>query len=138
MPGVLVPDVELASKNDPLWPEEDEPWPTEYLCHTVHVQPTGITDGEKLAETTGIFDSDVNIARLGRWSDSTLYGPVTWSGEAYGLKIELSPAQTMTTGDGVLGESLLRRFQESEGYVNPFSFWDQDEEEPPSDDPCPA
>ena len=131
-------DVELASKNDPLWPEEDEPWPTEYLCHTVRVQPDGsYWTVEKLAETTGIFDSDVNIARLGRWSDSTLYGPVTWSGEAYGLKIELSPAQTMTTGDGVLGESLLRRFQESEGYVNPFSFWDQDEEEPPSDDPMP-
>ncbi len=131
-------DMKFKSNDDPLWPEEDEPWPVEYLCHTVRVQPDGdYWTVEKLAETTGIFDSDVNIARLGRWSDSTLYGPVTWSGEAYGLKIELSPAQTMTTGDGVLGESLLRRFQESEGYVNPFSFWDQDEEEPPSDDPMP-
>ena len=123
-------DVELESQSDPLWPEEGEPWPVEYLCHTVRVRPDGdFWVVEKLAETTGIFDADVSIAGLGRWSGSMLYGPVTWSGEADGLKIELSPAQTMTTGDGVLGEDLLQRFQESEGYKNPLSFWESSEEE---------
>ena len=131
-------DMKFKSNDDPLWPEEDEPWPVEYLCHTVRVQPDGdYWTVEKLAETTGVFEGDVSLAGLDRWSGSALYGPVTWSGEADGLKIELSPSQTMTTGDGVLGQSRLRRFQESEGYVNPFSFWGQDEEETPSDDPMP-
>ena len=131
-------DMRFKSNDDPLWPEEDEPWPVEYLCHTVRVQPDGdYWTVEKLAETTGVFEGDVSLAGLDRWSGSALYGPVTWSGEADGMKIELSPSQTMTTGDGVLGQSRLRRFQESEGYVNPFSFWGQDEEETPSDDPMP-
>ena len=131
-------DMKFKSNDDPLWPEEDEPWPVEYLCHTVRVQPDGdYWTVEKLAETTGVFEGDVSLAGLDRWSGSALYGPVTWSGEADGLKIELSPSQTMTTGDGVLGQSRLRRFQESEGYVNPFSFWGKDEEETPSDDPMP-
>ena len=131
-------DMKFKSNDDPLWPEEDEPWPVEYLCHTVRVQPDGdYWTVEKLAETTGVFEGDVSLAGLDRWSGSALYGPVTWSGEADGMKIELSPSQTMTTGDGVLGQSRLRRFQESEGYVNPFSFWGQDEEETPSDDPMP-
>ena len=131
-------DMRFKSNDDPRWPEEDEPWPVEYLCHTVRVQPDGdYWTVEKLAETTGVFEGDVSLAGLGRWTGSALYGPVTWSGEADGLKIELSPSQTMTTGDGVLGQSRLRRFQESEGYVNPFSFWGQDEEETPSDDPMP-
>ena len=60
---------------------------------------------EKLAETTGVFEGDVSLAGLGRWTGSALYGPVTWSGEADGMKIELSPSQTMTTGDGVLAVS---------------------------------
>ena len=131
-------DMKFKSNDDPLWPEEDEPWPVEYLCHTVRVQPDGdYWTVEKLAETTGVFEGDVSLAGLGRWTGSALYGPVTWSGEADGMKIELSPSQTMTTGDGVLGQSRLRRFQESEGYVNPFSFWGKDEEETPSDDPMP-
>ena len=131
-------DMRFKSNDDPRWPEEDEPWPVEYLCHTVRVQPDGdYWTVEKLAETTGVFEGDVSLAGLGRWTGSALYGPVTWSGEADGMKIELSPSQTMTTGDGVLGQSRLRRFQESEGYVNPFSFWGQDEEETPSDDPMP-
>ena len=131
-------DMRFKSNDDPRWPEEDEPWPVEYLCHTVRVQPDGdYWTVEKLAETTGVFEGDVSLAGLGRWSGSALYGPVTWSGEVDGMKIELSPSQTMTTGDGVLGQSRLRRFQESEGYVNPFSFWGQDEEETPSDDPMP-
>ena len=131
-------DMRFKSNDDPLWPEEDEPWPVEYLCHTVRVQPDGdYWTVEKLAETTGVFEGDVSLAGLGRWTGSALYGPVTWSGEADGMKIELSPSQTMTTGDGVLGQSRLRRFQESEGYVNPFSFWGKDEEETPSDDPMP-
>ena len=131
-------DMRFKSNDDPRWPEEDEPWPVEYLCHTVRVQPDGdYWTVEKLAETTGVFEGDVSLAGLGRWTGSALYGPVTWSGEADGLKIELSPSQTMTTGDGVLGQSRLHRFQESEGYVNPFSFWGKDEEETPSDDPMP-
>ena len=131
-------DMRFKSNDDPRWPGEDEPWPVEYLCHTVRVQPDGdYWTVEKLAETTGVFEGDVSLAGLGRWTGSALYGPVTWSGEADGLKIELSPSQTMTTGDGVLGQSRLHRFQESEGYVNPFSFWGKDEEETPSDDPMP-
>ena len=83
-------DVEIASENAPLWPEEDEPWPTEYLCHTVHVQPDGgYWTVKKLAETQGLFDG-IFGTDLSDWHESLLYGPVTWSGEANGVSIELS------------------------------------------------
>ena len=97
-------DVELASKNDPLWPEEDEPWPTEYLCHTVHVQPDGsYWTVEKLAETQGLFDG-IFGTDLSDWHESLLYGPVTWSGEANGVSVELSHTTCLESGGGPLGE----------------------------------
>ena len=102
-------DVELASKNDPLWPEEDEPWPTEYLCHTVHVQPDGgYWTVEKLAETSAVLEE-------GWYSEHQLYGPVTWSGEAEGISVELSHTTTTTTGAGPLRLASLRDYQEENG-----------------------
>ena len=102
-------DVELASKNDPLWPEEDEPWPTEYLCHTVHVRPDGdYWTVEKLAETSAVLEE-------GWYSEHQLYGPVTWSGEAEGISVELSHTTTTTTGAGLLRLASLRDYQEENG-----------------------
>lgn len=102
-------DVELASKNDPLWPEEDEPWPTEYLCHTVRVQPDGdYWTVEKLAETSAVLEE-------GWYSEHQLYGPVTWSGEAEGISVELSHTTTTTTGAGPLRLASLRDYQEENG-----------------------
>ena len=102
-------DVELASKNDPLWPEEDEPWPVEYLCHTVRVQPDGdYWTVEKLAETSAVLEE-------GWYSEHQLYGPVTWSGEAEGISVELSHTTTTTTGAGPLRLASLRDYQEENG-----------------------
>ena len=102
-------DVELASKNDPLWPEEDEPWPVEYLCHTVRVRPDGdYWTVEKLAETSAVLEE-------GWYSEHQLYGPVTWSGEAEGISVELSHTTTTTTGAGPLRLASLRDYQEENG-----------------------
>ena len=114
-------DVELASKNDPLWPEEDEPWPTEYLCHTVHVQPDGsYWTVEKLAETQGLFDG-IFGTDLSDWHESLLYGPVTWSGEANGVSIELSHTTCLESGGGPLGEETLEAYWNADSWVfDPF------------------
>ncbi len=114
-------DVELASKNDPLWPEEGEPWPTEYLCHTVHVQPDGgYWTVEKLAETQGLFDG-IFGTDLSDWHESLLYGPVTWSGEANGVSIELSHTTCLESGGGPLGEETLEAYWNTDSWVfDPF------------------
>lgn len=114
-------DVELASENDPLWPEEDEPWPTEYLCHTVHVQPDGgYWTVEKLAETQGLFDG-IFGTDLSDWHESLLYGPVTWSGEANGVSIELSHTTCLESGGGPLGEETLEAYWNTDSWVfDPF------------------
>lgn len=121
-------DVELASKNDPLWPEEGEPWPTEYLCHTVRVQPDGgYWTVEKLAETQGLFDG-IFGTDLSDWHESLLYGPVTWSGEANGVSVELSCVQTLESGTGAMGRGLLQIYRES-SVSDIFSFLDGSGEE---------
>ena len=114
-------DVELASKNDPLWPEEDEPWPVEYLCHTVRVRPDGdCWTVEKLAETQGLFDG-IFGTDLSDWHESLLYGPVTWSGEANGVSIELSHTTCLESGGGPLGEETLEAYWNTDSWVfDPF------------------
>lgn len=110
-------DVEIASENDPLWPEEDEPWPTEYLCHTVHVQSDGgYWTVEKLAETQGLFDG-IFGTDLSDWHESLLYGPVTWSGEANGVSIELSHTTCLESGGGPLGKETLEAYWNTDSWV---------------------
>ena len=102
-------DMRFKSNDDPLWPEEDEPWPVEYLCHTVRVRPDGdYWTVEKLAETSAVLEE-------GWYSEHQLYGPVTWSGEAEGISVELSHTTTTTTGAGPLRLASLRDYQEENG-----------------------
>ena len=111
-------DVELASKNDPLWPEEGEPWPTEYLCHTVHVQPDGgYWTVEKLAETSGLCEKGLEESPLNQHSSAPLYGPITWSGEANGVSVELSHTTCLLNTREVLGlDSLHDYFDRSSSF----------------------
>ena len=87
-----------------VYPREDgAPWPVEYLCHTVHLLPDGpYWTVEKLAETEGLLENGFYNIQL------PLCGPVTWSGEANGLRLEVSAAQILETGDGFLGRERLR------------------------------
>ena len=102
-------DMRFKSNDDPRWPEEDEPWPVEYLCHTVRVRPDGdYWTVEKLAETSAVLEE-------GWYSEHQLYGPVTWSGEAEGISVELSHTTTTTTGAGPLRLASLRDYQEENG-----------------------
>ena len=102
-------DMKFKSNDDPLWPEEGEPWPVEYLCHTVRVRPDGdYWTVEKLAETSAVLEE-------GWYSEHQLYGPVTWSGEAEGISVELSHTTTTTTGAGPLRLASLRDYQEENG-----------------------
>ena len=110
----------LHSADDPRWPEEDEPWPVKYLCHTVRIRPDGrYWTVEKLAETQGVFEGSFGSS-LTWWYDTTLYGPVTWSGEAEGISVELSHAAILATGQGPLGMELLRSYQ---GQNNSFDLY---------------
>ena len=105
-------DVELESETDPLWPEEGEPWPVEYLCHTVRIRPDGrYWTVEKLAETTGVLENGLEEYLTSWRKGGALYGPVTWSGEANGVSVELShTAQLQNNGD-IPGLKELREFQ---------------------------
>ena len=121
-------DMKFKSNDDPLWPEEDEPWPVEYLCHTVRVRPDGdYWTVEKLAETQGLFDG-IFGTDLSDWHESLLYGPVTWSGEANGVSVELSCVQTLESGTGAMGRGLLQIYRES-SVSDIFSFLDGSGEE---------
>lgn len=112
-------DVELASKNDPLWPEEDEPWPTEYLCHTVHVQPDGsYWTVEKLAETSGLCEKGLEESPLNQHSSAPLYGPITWSGEANGVSVELSHTTCLLNTREVLGLDSLHDYFDGSSSFN--------------------
>ena len=130
-------DMKFKSNDDPLWPEEGEPWPVEYLCHTVHVQPDGsYWTVEKLAETQGLFDG-IFGTDLSDWHESLLYGPVTWSGEANGVSVELSCVQTLESGTGAMGRGLLQIYRES-SVSDIFSFLDGSGEEIDVTDPQPG
>ena len=114
-------DMRFKSNDDPRWPEEDEPWPTEYLCHTVRVRPDGgYWTVKKLAETQGLFDG-IFGTDLSDWHESLLYGPVTWSGEANGVSIELSHTTCLESGGGPLGEETLEAYWNTDAWVfDPF------------------
>ncbi|MFQ9915148.1 MAG: hypothetical protein ACLRWQ_00865 [Flavonifractor plautii] len=95
-----------------VYPREDgAPWPVEYLCHTVHLLPDGpYWTVEKLAETEGLLEDDFYDM------DLPLCGPVTWSGEADGLRLEISAAQILETGDGFLGRERLRTLHDPSSF----------------------
>lgn len=93
----------LIAEDRPL-PQDGEPWPVEYLCHTVQVRPDGTYwTVSLLAETRG----EVDMAPL-RDGEGRLPGPVTWVGEAEGVKVTLSPTHLLETGDGIIGQERLR------------------------------
>ena len=93
----------LIAEDRPL-PQDGELWPVEYLCHTVQVRPDGkYWTVQRLAETRGELD----IAPL-RDGDGRLPGPVTWVGEADGVKVSLSPIHLLETGEGLVGQYELR------------------------------
>ena len=83
----------------------------EYLCHTVHLLPDGpYWTVEKLAETEGLLENGFYNIQL------PFCGPVTWSGEANGLRLEVSAAQILETGHRGGGEGvILLRFPGREG-----------------------
>ena len=111
-------DMKFKSNDDPLWPEEDEPWPVEYLCHTVRVRPDGdYWTVEKLAETSGLCEKGLEESPLNQHSSAPLYGPITWSGEANGVSVELSHTTCLLNTREVLGlDSLHDYFDRSSSF----------------------
>lgn len=90
-------------------PEEGSPWPTEYLCHTVQVRPDGRHwTVSLLAETRG----EIELAPL-RDHENCFPGPVSYVGEADGIKVSLSPAHLLETGEGLVGQYELRTWSQS-------------------------
>ena len=75
---------------------------------------------KKLAETQGLFDG-IFGTDLSDWHESLLYGPVTWSGEANGVSIELSHTTCLESGGGPLGEETLEAYWNTDSWVlDPF------------------
>ena len=98
----------LIAENRPL-PEDGEDWPVEYLCHTVQVRPDGRHwTVHLLAETQG----EVDFAPLSN-RDGRLFGPVTWVGELDGVKVSISPAHLLETGEGLVGKYELQAWAQS-------------------------
>lgn len=114
-----------------VYPREDgAPWPVEYLCHTVHLLPDGpYWTVEKLAETEGLLENGFYNIQL------PLCGPVTWSGEANGLRLEVSAAQILETGDGFLGRERLRTPRDPSSF--PFTTGEAEEDNALSSAPMP-
>ena len=112
-------DVELESQSDPLWPEEGEDWPVEYLCHTVRVRPDGrYWTVEKLAETSGLCEKGLEESPLNQHSSAPLYGPITWSGEANGVSVELSHTTCLLNTREVLGLDSLHDYFDGSSSFN--------------------
>ena len=112
-------DVELESQSDSLWPEEGEPWPVEYLCHTVRVRPDGgFWVVEKLAETSGLFENGLEESPLNQHSSAPLYGTITWSGEANGVSVELSHTTCLLNTREVLGLDSLHDYFDGSSSFN--------------------
>ena len=112
-------DMKFKSNDDPLWPEEDEPWPVEYLCHTVRVQPDGdYWTVEKLAETSGLCEKGLEESPLNQHSSAPLYGPITWSGEANGVSVELSHTTCLLNTREVLGLDSLHDYFDGSSSFN--------------------
>ena len=91
------------------FPEDGENWPVEYLCHTVQVCPDGrYWTIRPLAETRG----EVDFAPLSNRQGEFL-GPVSWVGELGGVKVSISPAHLLETGEGLVGKYELRTWSQS-------------------------
>ena len=114
-----------------VYPREDgAPWPVEYLCHTVRLLPDGpYWTVEKLAETEGLLENGFYDMQL------PLCGPVTWSGEADSLRLEVSAAQILETGDGFLGRERLRTTRDPSSF--PFTTGEAEEDNALSPAPMP-
>ena len=112
-------DMKFKSNDDPLWPEEGEPWPVEYLCHTVRVRPDGdYWTVEKLAETSGLCEKGLEESPLNQHSSAPLYGPITWSGEANGVSVELSHTTCLLNTREVLGLDSLHDYFDGSSSFN--------------------
>ena len=73
----------------------DYPWPVAYLCHTVRVRPMGQRwTVEPIARTSGWYAGSVLDGEA-----PLLYGPVTWSGQAEGISVELSYTTALLTSE---------------------------------------
>ncbi len=99
-----MPEAMLGTEEHPF-PEDGEPWPAEYLCHTLWIQPEG-----QFWTVTCLDEAQGELpgAPLSREPSFNVFpGPVTWVGEADGVKLSLSPAQLLETGDGILGKEYM-------------------------------
>ena len=111
-----MPEALLGTEEHPL-PEEGEPWPAEYLCHTLWIRPDGqFWTVARLDEAQG----ELPAAPLSMEPSYNVFpGPVTWVGEADGVKLSLSPAQLLETGGGILGKEYMVDWSSSDA----GGFW---------------
>lgn len=122
-------DVSLFWAEDRPLPEDGEPWPVEYLCHTVWVRPDGgYWTVTPLAETRGELES-VPV----RSGGDQFPGAVTWVGELDGIQVSLSPVQLLETGEGMLGLEALRDWKGRSGWS-----WDTGGDQPDPHAPRPG
>ena len=102
----------------------------EYLCHTVQVRPDGrYWTVSLLAETRG----EVDFAPLSN-RQGGLFGPVSWVGELDGVKVSISPAHLLETGEGLIGKYELQAWAES---AWSWSIYDSASDSPP-ENPMPG
>ena len=124
-------DVSLFWAEDRPLPEDGEPWPVEYLCHTVQVRPDGrYWTVHTLAESRGNLENSFL-----RGLDERFFGPVTWVGELDGVKVSISPAQCLESGDGMVGQEQLRDYAPSGGS---WFFTTGGQSQGPSEQPIPG
>ena len=118
-----VDELVLIEEERPI-PQDGENWPVEYLCHTVQVRPDGrYWTVSLLAETRGEVDFAPLSNRQGEF-----FGPVTWVGELDGVKVSISPAHLLETGEGLVGKYELRTWAQS---AWSWSIYDSSPDSPP-------
>lgn len=118
-----VDELVLIEEERPI-PQDGENWPVEYLCHTVQVRPDGRHwTVSLLAETRGEVDFAPLLNRQGEF-----FGPVTWVGELDGVKVSISPAHLLETGEGLVGKYELRTWAQS---AWSWSIYDSSPDSPP-------
>lgn len=124
-----VDELVLIEEERPI-PQDGENWPVEYLCHTVQVRPDGrYWTVSLLAETRGEVDFAPLSNRQGEF-----FGPVTWVGELDGVKVSISPAHLLETGEGLVGKYELRTWAQS---AWSWSIYDSSPDSPP-ENPMPG
>lgn len=124
-----VDELVLIEEERPI-PQDGENWPVEYLCHTVQVRPDGRHwTVSLLAETQG----EVEFAPLSN-RQGEFFGPVTWVGELDGVKVSISPAHLLETGEGLVGKYELRTWAQS---AWSWSIYDSSPDSPP-ENPMPG